>query len=80
MDEKLALAERHVLAGRKIVARQRQLVEAVEAAGRDASFERTTLDLFERTLKIFEDDVLRLRGGGMALTSGNERRIAVPAT
>jgi hypothetical protein len=55
MDERLALAERHVVAGRKIVARQRELVERLEASGRDTSLEKKTLDLFERTLKMFED-------------------------
>jgi hypothetical protein len=37
MNEMLALAERHVIAGRKIVARQRELVRRLEASGRDAA-------------------------------------------
>ena len=63
MDERLALAQQHVVAGRKIVARQRELVDCLEASGRDASLGRTTLDLFEWTLKIFEDDLRDLTAG-----------------
>ena len=40
MNEMFALAERHVIAGRKIVARQRELVRRLEVSGRDAAFAR----------------------------------------
>jgi hypothetical protein len=55
MDDLLALARHYVLNARRIVDRQRRVVEALEAAaGRDATEARKALDLFERTLNIFE--------------------------
>jgi hypothetical protein len=63
MDEMRALAERHVIAARKIVARQRELVRRLEAAGRDTAQEQRTLDLFEQSLQIFEEHHCRLNEG-----------------
>jgi hypothetical protein len=63
MNEMLALAERHVITGRKIVARQRELVRRLEASGRDAALEKKTLDLLEQTLKIFEGHLRGLTAG-----------------
>jgi hypothetical protein len=43
MDDKIALARRHVIEGFKIVARQRQIVEQTEALGQDATDAKKTL-------------------------------------
>lgn len=57
----LALAERHVLNGRTIVARQRVLVSARKEAGHDTFDAETLVDEFERTLVIFEEDYRAIR-------------------
>jgi hypothetical protein len=57
LDDRIALAERHVVAGRRIVARQRERIARGEVFGTAA------LDLlaaFEQTQEIFEADLLRL--------------------
>jgi hypothetical protein len=56
---KLALAERHVLEGRKIVARQRDLVAS--HGGDDMAFAEQLLDQFERSLATFEQDYRAIR-------------------
>ncbi len=56
---KLALAERHVLEGRKIVARQRDLVAS--RGGYDMAFAEQLLDQFERSLATFEGDYRAIR-------------------
>jgi hypothetical protein len=67
---KKQLAFRHVMAGRRIVARQRERVEMLARNGCDTTGSTPTLDLFARTLDIFEDDLRRIladekkRGGG----------------
>ena len=66
MDDMLALARHYVLNARRIVDRQRRAVEALDSAGRDATEARKTLDLFERTLNIFEDHLRRLTEGANA--------------
>ena len=57
--------------GREIVLRQRALVKRVEASGRDASVEKKTLDLFERTLQVFED---HFRAWGEEIGPAGSRR------
>jgi hypothetical protein len=59
-NEMLLLARRHVVEGRKIVARQRQRVRDREAKGLDASTQRQTLEVFEHTLAIFEKHLEQL--------------------
>ena len=54
-------AARHVLEGHRIVDRQRRLVDRLIADGHDASDAQYTLDLFTRTLAIFEDHLRELR-------------------
>jgi len=49
--------------GRKIVARQHQIVSAFERAGLDSRDARYTLRLFEDTLRIFEKDLQSLTSG-----------------
>ena len=56
----LDVARQQVTKGRVIVARQRQIVEAFKAGGKDAREAESTLDVFERTLAILEEHVERL--------------------
>jgi len=53
-NETVALARRHVVEGRRIVERQRQLVRELMSSGRNATGAERTLDLFECILSIFE--------------------------
>lgn len=53
-------AARHVVEGHRIVDRQRRLVDRLIAQGHDASDAQSTLDLFTRTLAIFEDHLREL--------------------
>ena len=53
----LKMAFRHVIDGRRIVARQRERVEMLARNGHDTTEAKRTLDLFARTLDIFEDDL-----------------------
>lgn len=57
---RIELAFRHVIDGRRIVARQRDRVEWLARNGHDTTEAQRTLDLFARTLKIFEDDLRRI--------------------
>ena len=57
------MAVRHVIQGRGIVARQRECVERLARKGLDTTEARRTLDLFTRTLNIFEDDLRRILAG-----------------
>ena len=50
----VALARRHVVEGRRIVERQRQCLRELASTGRISADAERTLDLFERTLAIFE--------------------------
>jgi len=54
------MAFRHVVQGRRLVARQRQVVERLALNGCDTTNAEQILDLFVRTLAIFEDDLTRL--------------------
>jgi hypothetical protein len=60
MESKVEMAFRHVVQGRRIVARQRQLVEWLALNGRETTKAEQILDSFVRTLAIFEDDLTRL--------------------
>jgi len=54
-------AARHVVEARRIVERQRLLVHRLIADGHDPSATQYTLDLFTRTLAIFEEHLRELR-------------------
>lgn len=64
------MAARHVAEGKRIVARQRTLIARHEEAGRSTVDSEKLLALFERTLRIFEDDLQALEvtsaGAGVA--------------
>ncbi|MCA6122222.1 hypothetical protein J6500_10025 [Bradyrhizobium sp. WSM 1704] len=58
LDEMIALAEKHVENGRRIVAKQRERVESGNSY--NIAQARELLEHFERTLAIFESDLKRL--------------------
>jgi hypothetical protein len=58
---KLEEALRHVMDGRRIVSRQRQLIAEQKASGYDTLFAEQLLSQFERTLTILEDDLRELQ-------------------
>jgi hypothetical protein len=60
MESKKEMAFRHVIDGRRLVARQRELVEMLARNGRDTTEAKRLLDLFARTLDVFEDDLKRI--------------------
>jgi hypothetical protein len=55
--DRIALAQDHVTKGRRIVARQRQLIVEIRARGGDSENAEDLLGAFERSLAIFEDDL-----------------------
>jgi hypothetical protein len=60
MENEREMAFRHVIHGRRVVARQRERVERLALNGSDTTEAERTLDLFARTLNIFEDDLRRI--------------------
>ena len=60
IDERLALARRHVEAGRLTIVYQRQMVERLKAVGRDTKAAEELLAVFEHTQKVFERDLADL--------------------
>jgi hypothetical protein len=59
--ERLALAQRHVSIGRNIVNQQRTLVEQMQMKRCDTSRSESLLEQFERSLEIFEHDLLAIQ-------------------
>jgi hypothetical protein len=57
----LQIAERHVISGRQIVARQEALIAKTQAQGGDVAGMQELLTLFKGAQKIFEDDLRRLQ-------------------
>jgi hypothetical protein len=53
----IAQAEGHVHRGREIVLRQRKLIAHLGAQGSDGRVAKELLGAFERSLKVFEDDL-----------------------
>src|SRR4029077_5813134 len=60
VDERLALARRHVDAGHLIIVHQRQMVDRHKAEGRDTKAAQELLAVLERTQKVFERDLAEL--------------------
>ena len=60
LEERRALARRHVEAGRLIIIHQRQMVERHKAEGRDTKAAEELLAVLERTQKAFERDLADL--------------------
>ena len=64
IEERLALARRHVDAGHLIIVHQRQMVERHKAEGRDTKAAEELLAVLERTQKVFERDLAELEKNG----------------
>jgi hypothetical protein len=60
----LVLATRHVVEGRLIVAHQRDRIAQLKAAGASTLDAEQTLQVFERSLAIFEAHECKLRQDG----------------
>jgi hypothetical protein len=63
--KRLALIEeavRHVQRARQIVRKQKVLIERLRAVGADIADAQDTLEAFESSLKIFEDQLRYLQG------------------
>jgi len=61
VTDRLDRARRHVVEGRRIVVSQFALVEQLKSSGRDTREAERTLDLFQSSLAIFEDDLRALQ-------------------
>jgi hypothetical protein len=61
VESKLVQATRHVAKGRRIVAAQHALVAKKRAAGQDTAVAEDVLAQFERSLAIFESDLLAIQ-------------------
>lgn len=72
-DSQLAVATQHVAAGKRIVARQLDLIARMKAAGHPTSEHERTLRLFMDTLTIFEDHERELRLPRPLLRAGQKR-------
>jgi len=57
MESKREMAIRHVLEGRRIVARQKALIEKLRVSGLDTNDAKSVLNSFIGSLMIFEDDL-----------------------
>jgi hypothetical protein len=53
-------ARRHVVSGREVIRRQRDLIDRKKAHGRTTDDAEDLLAVFERTQTIFEDDLTRI--------------------
>ena len=60
IEERLALARRHVEAARLTIVRQRQMVEKFKAKRRDTKAAEELLAVLERTQNVFERDLAEL--------------------
>jgi hypothetical protein len=58
--ERYQEAHRHVVSGREVIRRQRDLIAARKADGRNTDESEELLVTFERTQAIFEDDLARI--------------------
>jgi DNA repair protein RadC len=65
MESKLEQAERHVQHGRKILAEQERLIEAIKRQGGDTTSAENLLSEFKRSQELFEADlrILQRKGG-----------------
>jgi len=62
--EELALATQHVERAKQIIARQRQAIARLQAMGCNSLDAEQTLEVFLRTLEIFEDHKKHLQHSG----------------
>jgi hypothetical protein len=61
-ESELATAARHVASGRLIVARQKARMAKLKAEGHATLDHEQTLQVFESTLRLFEDHERQLQG------------------
>lgn len=54
------LARRHVLSGREIVQRQRDLIERLRHGSADTAVAEDLLRAFKKSLAVFENDLARI--------------------
>lgn len=60
IDERRALARRHVEWGLLVIVRQRRYLKELKESGRDTEAAEKVLLVFERTQKVFEHDLAAL--------------------
>jgi hypothetical protein len=60
-ESDLALARQHVARGKQIIAKHRALIVKLSAAGCSTLDAEQTLDVFMRTLRIFENHERQIR-------------------
>jgi len=54
------LAQEHIIKGRRIIARQRRLIEEIRARKGDTISAEELLAQFERSLAVFEEDLVAI--------------------
>lgn len=69
LETELAVAARHVVQGRIIVAEQRERIARLEAHGSSTGDHELTLDIFLRTLEILKEHERALRASARKLIS-----------
>ena len=60
IEERRDFAQKHLEWGRKLIARQREMVERHKAEGRDPTAAQRLLAVLEQTQEAFERDLARL--------------------
>jgi hypothetical protein len=60
-ESRLEMAIRHVRVGREIVERQRRLIAIQRGRGHSTCYAESLLDMFERSLTAFENDLASLQ-------------------
>ena len=63
-SDRYTQAQRHAVAGRRVIDRQRKLINQLKALGRDTRLFEEVLASFERSQLIFEDDLVRIASQG----------------
>jgi hypothetical protein len=59
-EDRLELARRHVIEGRRVIAAQQELIERLRAAGKDTTIDERLLRRFEQNQVVFEKDLEEL--------------------
>jgi hypothetical protein len=59
-EDRLQMARRHVIEGRRVIAAQQELIARLRARGEDTSVDERLLRRFEQNQTIFEKDLKTL--------------------
>jgi len=59
-EDRLELARRQVIEGRRVIAAQQELIERLRAAGKDTTIDERLLRRFEQNQVVFEKDLEEL--------------------